>query len=54
MDKLCHVSRATTTHLEFAETLHVQLGKAKETHGHMDINVNNCQLIKKVCFQLEL
>ena len=38
--------RATTTHSEFAEVLHVELVKAKETHGNMDINANNFQFIK--------
>ena len=42
--------RARTEHLRIAEKLHVELVKAKETYRHMDINVNDFQLKKKVCF----
>ena len=44
------VYRATITHSGIAETLHMELVKASESCGHMDINENDSQLKKKVCF----
>ena len=42
---------AKTTHLGIAETLHVELVKAKETYWHMGINVSDLQLKNESLFQ---